>query len=153
MWLQRRRPRMWRPSFYTDSCVYDTVFGSECSFGPMYLRSVISESLKRLGRFGEDKWWTGRTADVVTQTLQDDGVDWGQTTCPTTHTVVGSSSAKQQLQMAGIIHSPLTEVSPSTWATLFPLIKTNDKEWLLDFHNVFGIKKLVNRIAQNKWAE
>lgn len=66
---------MWRPPFYTDSCVYDTVFGFESGFGPVYLRSVISESLKRLGQFREDKWWTGRTADVGTQTLQDDGVD------------------------------------------------------------------------------
>lgn len=80
MWLYRVganpvRQAMWRPSFYTDSCLYDTIVGSKSGFGPVYLRSVISESLKRLRQFREDKWWTGRTADVGTQTLQDDGVD------------------------------------------------------------------------------
>lgn len=78
MWLRRRRPIQpfsaeW-DSFYADSCVYDTVVGSETGFGPVCLRSVINESLKRLGQFSQDKWWKGRTANVRTQTLQDDGV-------------------------------------------------------------------------------
>lgn len=33
---------------------------------PLYLKSVISESLKRLGQFREDKWWIGRTAPSPT---------------------------------------------------------------------------------------
>lgn len=78
MWLRRRRPIQpfsaeW-DSFYADSCVYDTVVGSETGSGPVCLRSVINESLKRLGQFSQDKWWKGRTANVRTQTLQDDGV-------------------------------------------------------------------------------
>lgn len=78
MWLCRRRPirhvsAEW-DSFYADSSVYDTVVGSETGFGPVCLRSVINESLKRLGQFSQDKWWKGRTANAGTQTLQDDGV-------------------------------------------------------------------------------
>lgn len=78
MWLCRRRPIQhvsaeW-DSFSADSSVYDTVVGSETGFGPVCLRSVINESLKRLGQFSQDKWWKGRTANVRTQTLQDDGV-------------------------------------------------------------------------------
>lgn len=52
--------------------------------------------------------------------------------------------------------APLTEVSaeqPIHMSHSITLIKTNDKEWLLGFHNVFCIIKLVNCIAQNKWAE
>lgn len=78
MWLCRRRPiqpvRAEWDSFYADSCVCDTVVGSETGFGPVCLRSVINESLKRLGQLSQDKWWKGRTANVRTQTLQDDGV-------------------------------------------------------------------------------
>lgn len=52
--------------------------------------------------------------------------------------------------------APLTEVSTEPAVRMshsITLIKTNDKEWLLGFHNVFCIIKLVNCIAQNKWAE
>lgn len=126
-----------RPPFYSDSCAYDTVVG----FGPVYLRSVISESLKRLGQFRGDKWWTGRTADVGTQTFKHDGLNWGWSPSLTVHP---------------IIYSPQAEVSPEQpvhTSHSITLIKTNDKEWLLGFHNVFCIIKLVNCIAQNKWAE
>lgn len=148
---------MCRPCFYTDSCVYDTVAGFQVRLGLVYLKSVISESLKRLGQFREDKWWIGRTADVGTQTLQDDGVDWGPAHCggfffhgsalhiPTTTTAAH-----------GWNHPLCPEVSseqPVHMSHSITLIKTNDKEWLLGFHNVFCIIKLVNCIAQNKWAE
>lgn len=89
MWLYRRRPiQCARPCvgfvLYWQLCVW------YCSWlpvrlGPVYLESVISESLKRLGQFSEDKWWIGRTADVGTQTLQDDWVDWSPSHYPAPH--------------------------------------------------------------------
>lgn len=115
MWLYRRRPiQCARPRagflLYWQLCVW------YCSWlpvrlGPVYLKSVISESLKRLGQFREDKWWIGRTADVGTQTLQDDGVDRGRSPYPTTHCggfLLGSPTYPlQQLQMGEIIHCVL----------------------------------------------
>lgn len=78
MWLYRRRPiQRARPCvgllLNWQLCVW------YCSWlpvrlGPVHLKSVMSESLKRLGQFREDKWWIGRTADVGTQTLQMGGV-------------------------------------------------------------------------------
>lgn len=163
MWLYRRRPiQCARPCvcflLYWQLCVW------YCSclpvrLDPVYLKSVISESLKRLGQFKEDKWWIGRTADVGTQTLQKDGVDWGRSLYPTTHRgglLLDSPSYQlQQLQMGEIIPSIVFSTNRSFIHTShsITLIKTNDKEWLLGFHNVFCIIKLVNCIAQNKWAE
>lgn len=47
-----------------------------------------------------------------------------------------------------------TTVTPvSHHEPLLTLIKTNDKECLLGFHNVFCIINLINCIVQNKWAE
>lgn len=74
MWLQKKQasPGGGLPSYspplppHPDSCAHDTRVG----FGPLYLRSVMSESLKRLGQFRGDKWWSERTADVGTQTFQ-----------------------------------------------------------------------------------
>lgn len=136
MWLYRVGAKsvcqaMWRPSFYTDSCLYDAIVGSKSGFGPVYLRSVISESLKRLRQFREDKWWTGRTADVGTQTLQDDGVDYSRSPNPTMHTVEGYSSA-QPLTCCGsytwvksliLPKKKFLQSRPSTWATLLLLSK------------------------------
>lgn len=54
------------------------------------------------------------------------------------------------------LFAPLTEMSTEQAIHMshsITLIKTDDKEWLLGFHNVFCIIKLVNCIAQNKWAE
>lgn len=55
------------------------------------------------------------------------------------------------LHMDEIIHNSFSRVSHHE--PLLTLIKTNDKECLLGFHNVFCIINLINCIVQNKWAE
>lgn len=81
IWLYRKRPMQ-----CAGPCVGFLLAWQLCVWcwswfpvrlGPVDLESVMSESLKRLGQFREDKWWVGRTADVGTQTLQDDRVDGG----------------------------------------------------------------------------
>lgn len=108
-----------RPPFYSDSCAYDTVVG----FGPVYLRSVISESLKRLGQFRGDKWWTGRTADVGTQTFQHDGLNWGWSPSRTVHPVAAPPrlapdhlfSASRSFSRAARPHEPLYYSHQNKW--------------------------------------
>lgn len=128
MWLYRRRPIQCARTcvgflLYWQLCVW------YCSWlpvrlGPVYLESVISESLKRLGQFREDKWWIGRTADVETQTLQDEGVGWGQSPHCGGFLLESTSYLLQPLQMEGIIHSSpphqqkFLVSSPFAWATL-----------------------------------
>ena len=126
MWLYKRRPIL-----CTRPCVGFLLYWQLCvwyrswlpvSLGPIYLKSVISESLKRLGQFREDKWWIGRTADVETQTLQDNGVDWGRTPHPT-KLCGGCRCLLQQIYMEGIIYCVLYKQKflqgrPFTWATL-----------------------------------
>lgn len=55
------------------------------------------------------------------------------------------------LHMDEINHNSFSRVSHHD--PLLTLIKTNGKECLLGFHNVFCIINLINCILQNKWAE
>lgn len=55
------------------------------------------------------------------------------------------------LHMDEIIHNSFSRVSHHE--PLLTLIKTNEKECLLVFHNVFCLINLINCIVQNKWAE
>lgn len=137
MWLYRRRPIQWaRPC--VGLLLYWQLRVWYCSrlpvrLGPVYLKSVISESLKRLGQFREDKWWIGRTADVGTQTLQDDGVDWGPIPL---HTVVGVPPWLTLLPAAAAtdgrdhpLCSPLTEVSTERGHPHEPLYYSHQNKW------------------------
>lgn len=61
----------------SDSCAHDTRVG----FGPVYLRSVMSGSLKRLGQFRGDKWWSGSDSWCGEHKhFRGDGLQWGQLT-------------------------------------------------------------------------
>lgn len=60
----------------------------------------------------------------------------------------GSVTVRRTWTESSTAASPVSRDEP-----LLTLIKTNDKECLLGFHDVFCIINLINCIVQNKWAE